>query len=833
MPAAPPCLIDSDRTAAAVPRVDREASLEALVTRLPIILFALDRAGRFLLCEGRGLELIGSRAGADVGASVFEANAHMPEVVRAVRAALAGREASHALEVRGRVLELVYVPRLDAAGAVAGVTGIGYDVTERHRQAAALAASEARLRESEARFRSLVTNMREIIFCHGAEGGSGYGYDTGGAAIYGADAAKLAGTVDESGRARIAVWYDAVHPDDRPAYLAAEARRKERHEPYTIEYRITHPATGEPRWMREVAWVVRDAELGRTCFDSYILDVTERKTAEIALRASEARHRRLIETAPVAILIVAGGICAYANPRARRLLGGEQLGRGLDALFGPGEAARLVAELAGPGGEAAARELACRRLDGTTVPVEASAAPAGGDGAAAAIQLVLVDLSERQRADALRHLAQHDALTGLPNRLLLLERLEQGLVAARRREGGGLALMLLDLDGLKAVNDGLGHAAGDELLRQVAGRVRGVIRASDTLARLGGDEFALLQTPCREAGALAPVAARIVDAVAAPVTVDRHELRPSVSVGIAVCPETGAAAEDLLRQADLALYRAKQDGRGGFRFFDPSLDEAAAARRRLGRELRRAFDRRELHLAYQPQLDLLTRRAVGAEALLRWESPTRGSVPPEEFVPVAEATGLIRPLGRWVLEQACAQARRWREGSLALPVAVNVADAQLRRPGFPQLVAEILASSGLPAAALCLEVSENLLAGPRLDDAGAAVERLAGLGVRIAIDDFGTGASSLLHLKRLPVHHVKIDRSLVRGLDRDPDREAVVRATVSLAHSLGKQVVAEGVETETQERYLAALGCDRAQGFLYARPGRPETLGVFLARHAA
>lgn len=808
-----------------------------MVEHLPVVLFELDRDGRYLLCEGKGLTLIGAKPGAVVGASIFEVNAHMPEVLGAARAALGGQGARHELEVRGRRFEVVYLPRCDGDDAIDGVTGIAYDITELCSQATALGESQARLRASEARFRSLVTNMRDIIFCHGVEGGTGYGYDVGGAEIYGADAHKLAGTVDEQGRARIGVWYEAVHPDDRPAYLAAENRRKAFHEPYTLDYRITHPATGELRWMREVAWVVRDHDCGTISFDSYILDITDQKTAELALRASEARHRRLIEAAPVAILIFTGWRCSYANPRAARLLGtggGEELvGRLLTEVVGEPEALRLRRELA-TGVDLAPRELACLRVDGGTVPVEANAvAVAGGD--APVVQLVLVDLTERKRAEALRHLAEHDSMTGLPNRRLLLARLEQALGSGSGRDAA-LGLMLLDLDGLKEVNDTYGHAAGDELLRHVAARMQSVVRDGDVLARLGGDEFALLQIPALEPRVMALVAARIVDVISEPFSIDRREVRVSISIGVAIADDelTGdaaAATDTLLRQADMALYRAKQEGRGRFRVFEPSLGTALEARRRLERELQLAFSSRELHLAYQPQLDMATRRVIGVEALLRWHSPSRGTVAPNEFIPVAESTGLIRAMGSWVLEEACAQARLWREEGLELRVAVNVSAVQLQRPDFADFVAATLRRNALPPGQLCLELTESLLIDPQLDGIGVMLERVAGAGVRIAIDDFGTGYSSLLNLKRLPVHHVKIDRSFVQEVEHDADSEAIVRATVSLAHSLGKRVVAEGVETEAQHRFLAELGCECAQGYAYARPERADMLRPWLAAH--
>ena len=453
--------------------------------------------------------------------------------------------------------------------------------------------------------------------------------------------------------------------------------------------------------MREVAWVVREEALRRTHFDSYILDITEQKSTEIALRESRERYRRLLEAAPVAILIYADGLCTYANPRAVCLLGGERaedvLGRHVLDLADAGEVERFRAELEdlvdAPGGMRP-RELPCVRLDGSPILVEASAVAVAEQGAPA-VQLVLVDLAERKRAEALHHLAQHDSLTGLPNRLLLMERLGQGVAAARRRGGDGLALMLLDLDGLKEVNDTFGHAAGDELLRRVAGRIRKTVREGDTLARLGGDEFALLQTQAHGADAMALVASRIVDAVAQPLRIERHEVRTSVSIGIASCPRTahrrraaaaggpGALPGEAAGPQPVLLLRAEPERRGR---------GAAAARGRPDPGVRA----RRAPPVYQPQLDMATRRVVGVEALLRWHSPARGPVDPHEFIPVAEATGLIRSLGAWVLDEACAQARAWAQEGLGLRMAVNVSAAQLRRADFADLVATALHRNFLP-----------------------------------------------------------------------------------------------------------------------------------------
>jgi diguanylate cyclase (GGDEF)-like protein/PAS domain S-box-containing protein len=438
------------------------------------------------------------------------------------------------------------------------------------------------------------------------------------------------------------------------------------------------------------------------------------------------------------------------------------------------------------------------------------------------------DVTERKETeDRIRRLAHHDELTGLPNRALLRDRLGQALELARR-EGGRVAVLLLDLDDFKSVNDTLGHPAGDALLRGIADRLGGIIRGSDTLARLGGDEFALVQVEARQPAGAAALAAKLLAALEAPLDLDGHEVHAAACLGVAVFPEDGADADGLLKNADLALYQAKAEGRGRFRFFEPAMEAQARARRRLEGELRRALERGEFALYYQPLLDLRGGAVAGFEALLRWRHPGGGLVPPGEFVPVAEASGLIVPLGAWVLREACRQGVVWQQAGAPLTVAVNLSPAQLRHPDLLRTVDGALAASGLEPGRLELEVTEGLL----VESGDGVADRIAGLaarGVGLAIDDFGTGYSSLAYLKRLPVRRIKVDRSFVRDIGTDPENEAVVRAIVTLGHALGKEVVAEGVETEMQLAFLRELGCDAAQGFLLGRPQPPEQVGRSLA----
>ena len=562
-------------------------------------------------------------------------------------------------EGRRRIAQTSGRPMLGPGGEFRGYRGTGRDVTEE-------VEARLKLRDSERRFRSLVTNMRDIVFCHGVQGDDAHGYDQGGAELYGADAQRLAGTVDEHGRARIGVWYEAVHPEDRPAYAALERRRKERHEPYALDYRITHPATGELRWMREVAWVVRDEADRRTHFDSYIIDITESKRLEEALRASEERHRRLLEAAPVAILTYAEGLCTFANPVAVRLLAGrdaaELLGRPLDELVAPGDAGRLRAAIEQPpaAGGAAPVEVRCRRLDGSELLVDASAVAVPGDPPA--VQLVLVDLTERQRAEALRHQAEHDPLTGLPNRSLLTERLARLVVAAK---DGATGLAAADLRP-RRVQGGERHARPRGRGRAAAAggaADQGVVRESDLVARLGGDEFAVLQERARERARRG----RAARGGSWPRWSSRSgsRTRRCGSRPASASPAAPATAPRPRSCCATPTWPLPRQGGGRGRL----LVLRAAARRggprpaRAGADLRSAVQHHELRLVYQPQAAMPSGRVVGVEALLRWRSPARGVVSPAEFIPVAELTGLIRPLGAWVLDRACAQARAWAEGA--------------------------------------------------------------------------------------------------------------------------------------------------------------------------
>ncbi len=440
------------------------------------------------------------------------------------------------------------------------------------------------------------------------------------------------------------------------------------------------------------------------------------------------------------------------------------------------------------------------------------------------------DITQRKDAEEqIRRLAYYDTLTGLPNRLLFTEQLHKAIAHAERL-GQQVAIMFVDLDHFKRVNDTLGHGAGDELLRVVSGRLAASIRSLDTvsrnadetevnsIARLGGDEFIVMLSEVNRVADAAGVARRLVAALHEPVTVTGTELFVSGSVGVAMYPGDGADIDTLLMNADTAMYRAKEAGRGGFQFYDRSMNARALDRLVMETSLRRAIDRSEFTLHYQPRIELATGRIVGAEALIRWQNPERGMVPPDEFIPLAETSGLVIPIGEWAIAEACRQGAAWRAAGLdAVPIAVNLAATHLRERSLPDLVAHMLREHGLPAALLEIEVTESILMVDPEQSVANAV-RLKDIGVGLSIDDFGTGYSSLSYLKRLPITSLKIDRSFVRDIATDPDDAAIITAVIAMAHTLKLRVVAEGVETHAQWAFLKAHGCDEFQGFLVSRP---------------
>ena len=424
--------------------------------------------------------------------------------------------------------------------------------------------------------------------------------------------------------------------------------------------------------------------------------------------------------------------------------------------------------------------------------------------------------AEQEIAEAyIQRLAHFDALTGLPNRLLLNDRCQHALSVAQRGKKS-VALMFLDLDHFKNVNDSLGHRVGDEVLVELAARLKAAVREQDTVSRLGGDEFILLLPDTDEAGA-SHLAQKLLQTALQPILIEQHELTVTPSIGIALYPQDGADLDALSRCADAAMYRAKADGRNGYRFYTTQIQADSDRILLLDNALRRALERHQLALHYQPQISLISGQITGAEALLRWTHPELGVISPIEFIPIAEANGLILPIGEWVIRTATQQLSSWiARGMAPITMAVNLSALQFRLPNLPQLVSRILLDAALPPKLLEIELTEGVAMTHPME-AAAVMNELHHRGVRMAIDDFGTGYSSLSYLKKFQVYKLKIDQSFVRDITEDTDDKAIVGAIISMASSLGLQTIAEGVETEGQLEYLRAQGCHEAQGYYFSR----------------
>lgn len=545
------------------------------------------------------------------------------------------------------------------------------------------------------------------------------------------------------------------------------------------------------------------------------------QSREKLLRDSREALAQVIDTLPAAISAVdRTGRCVFVNSYQATMLGAspaDLVGRPFAA---PGDAARaernreLDQEIFRTGTPLLAFEEDAQEADGRRIVLLTTKTPLrDASNEIVCVLTASLDITERKLAERrLRHMVHHDALTGLPNRVFLREELQR----AAKLAGRPFALHFLDLDHFKSVNDALGHRYGDLLLQEVARRLRSMVREQDVVARLGGDEFAVIQYAAADREDAARLAARLIHAVGQPSYCDGRDVAVGVSIGITFYPTDGPGIDDLLSNADLAMYRAKEEGRGAFRFYEPVLNKGARTLLRVQSDLRLALSQQQFELHYQPQVDLRGGAISGAEALLRWRRPEHGLVAPGDFLPVAEQTDLMLPIDLWVLQTACRQAVQWQvPGRPPVRVGVNVSPIHFRRHDVHRLVTEVLAESGLDPSLLELELTENVL----MDDSETAVgtlRALKDLGVRISIDDFGMGYSSLNYIRRFPIDRLKIDRSFVDDLDRRPNDAAIVRAIISLGHSLKLDVIAEGVETAEQLHRLVQEGCDSIQGFYFS-----------------
>ncbi|MFD2235010.1 EAL and GGDEF domain-containing protein [Phaeospirillum tilakii] len=680
------------------------------------------------------------------------------------------------------------------------------------RQTRTMEALAENYRLSELHNRAIVDNTADAIITFGEDGAIGT-YNPSAERIFGYRPAEI------TGRAVTLLIPDLAGPDGAVATAPFLGQRTE----------VVAVLKGGARRCLELS--LSSMRLGgRDLFIALGHDITARKAGEEALRQQQEWLTTLINALPDLICFKDGaGRWLVANQVCLDLLGLDgrdyvgrtafELARDAPLPSGPLLNSHETDEMAWRLGRQLSYEVTLTSPGGPRIFDMAKVPLFTPDGGRRGLVVVGRDVTERKLSAArIQHLAHHDSLTELPNRVLFQERLRQALAQARRG-GSRLALLFLDLDKFKDINDTLGHAIGDQLLTAVARRLTRCLRETDTVARLGGDEFAVILTNLKDAEGARHVAEAIIASLSEPFRLEDHEVLTSTSIGITLYPDDSETADQLLKNADLAMFQSKADGRNAYHFYVAAMDAEVQARKAIERDMRLALGTPQLELHYQPLLDLKSGRIVGCEALLRWNHPQLGWVPPAQFIPVIERTDLIIPLGRWILHQACRQGRAWRDAGLGpMTIAVNLSPVQFRHSqGLVAMVTDILDQTGLAPEALQLEITEGI-AMQNVDSSIEVLKALRALGVTISIDDFGTGYSSLNYLKRFPVDKLKIDRSFVIDIGQHPDNEAVVKAIVDLGHSLRTRVNVEGVESRTQLDFLLAHGVDEAQGYYFSRP---------------
>jgi diguanylate cyclase (GGDEF)-like protein/PAS domain S-box-containing protein len=701
--------------------------------------------------------------------------------------------------------------------------------------------AEDRLKEAEKRYRMLVERIPAITYIQEIRRNSETVYVS-------PQVMDIMGYTPEECTSTPDFWIRILHPDDREAVQAEDLRTNETGEPFVMEYR-RFAKDGRLVWIRDEATLVKN-EVGEPLYWLGVqIDITERKRAETRLGDAEQRFRTLVDQIPAVTYIDPVDdpeTSLYTSPQIEKMLGYTPEEWRENKLWPkclhPDDRERILAadeRFEAGGEEPFSEEYRLMARDGSVVWVREEAVLLRDEtGEPLYWQGVIYDLTERKALEErLEHRAFHDYLTDLPNRQLFVDRLRKALDRTRRKSGRKVAVLFMDLDEFKIINDSLGHEAGDALLTLVAQRLKRCLRPEDSLARFGGDEFVVLIEDIEGPEVAVRVAKRITEELKRPFLLEGRELFAPSSIGIGLGDARAKTPEALLMDADTAMYRAKEEG-GTFRVFDPDMYRRAKGRLELEADLRRTLEApyERLPVFYQPMVSIPDGTIVGMEALVRWAHPERGLLVPPGFIPMAEETGLIVPMGRWVLNEACRRAREWQERypkAAPLTMAVNISARQLR---YPELVGEVedaLRKAGLDPESLTLEITESVL----VEDEGSSadtLQRLKELGVRLAIDDFGVGYSSLSYLRYLPVDQLKLDRVLVGDLDTDDKNLAIVRAAVDLGHALGIEVVAEGVETHEEFEELSKLGCDVGQGDYWWSPHlRRETEELLATNHTS
>ncbi len=626
-------------------------------------------------------------------------------------------------------------------------------------------------------------------------------------------------------------YEEITHRDDRARVRREIQEAIEQNRPFNIEYRIYH-ADGSIRWVWECGRGMNQADEKVEFVHGYVQDITLRHRHEVALAEAEYRYRSIFENATEGIFqTTQDGYYLQVNPALAKIYGYDSPMELMDALrdireqlyVDPQRRDEFI-QLMLEQGAVTNFESRVYKRDRSIIWISENARTVHApDGRLMYYEGTVEDITARKSYEEhISHQATHDSLTNLPNRMLLTDRLQQMIQNAVREEVQ-LAILFIDLDHFKNVNDTLGHAAGDELIKLIADRLRKCMRDGDTVARIGGDEFVLLLPNIHTSTEMISHAVkRILNMIQKPCMIEDREFLVSCSIGISIYPDDGRDAETLLKNADMAMYQAKQAGRNNFQFFTEELNRIVVESLELEQQLRQALSAGQFELHYQPKVTISTGKVTGAEALVRWRAPHRGLVSPARFIPLAEETGLIEPLGAWVLDAACKQIKSWAERGLpVVPVSVNLSPRQFNQPGLIDNVKHMLQKYLLPAELLVIEITESCM----VNDARKflrTLEDMKALGLQIAIDDFGSGYSNLSHLKTMPVDYLKADSSFVNGIENNDKGRAIYRAIISMAHNLNLKVIAEGVETQMQYEFLRSIGCDAIQGYYFSMPLTPE-----------
>lgn len=782
----------------------------SLIDQLPGLVWTVGPDGGCRFVNGAWLQFIGRRLDDVLGDGWLDdvLDIDRERVATAVAQAVERREPFN-IEYRMRSASGHYAwvvhagaPYVDLEGRFAGLMGNCHDITP---QKQAEIAADAR----EKQLRLIADNVPTLIAYFDAK--------TFQCKFSNRQYATQNGWEDE--KAILGKTFSEIIGEEADHMIKPYVERVLRKESVTYERPFRGP-TGEPRTI-EVS-LVPHLDHFDDMVGAYVLmhDVTRYREAERTARESEAFLRRFMDAINEGILMhtESEGMIVEVNEPIGRMVGippSELIGRSVLDIVAPEHKARVRDNIRL--GFEGRYEASFLHRDGRRVPIETIGRMTEYKGRMVRMAIVR-DITERKQAEArIQYMAHHDALTGLPNRSWLVERLELLLERTNPGEIEG-AVMFIDLDHFKSVNDSLGHHSGDLMLQKLAERIERCVRRSDIVSRLGGDEFLVVLSPIDTPDQAATMAERIMRALSDPIEIESHKVAAGCSVGIALYPRDGMSADELIKNADTAMYLAKEKGRGNYQFFTQSLSDIAFESFATESRLREAIKAQHFVLHYQPQVRVTDGNLVGVEALIRWDDPERGLLPPDQFVPIAEQRGLIQAIGLWVLREACAQNKRWQDKRLPrVPVAVNLSPLQFKQPNFVAEIARVLQETGLEAEYLEIELTESLL----VDDAvlmTRTLHELKSLGVKLTIDDFGTGYSSLSYLKYYPIDKLKIDRSFVHNVPHDQDNAAITTAIVNMAKSLDMVALAEGVETSAQLQFLHGLNCEQVQGFMIARP---------------